>query len=128
MGLTLDKKELTLKDGRKVVVRQLTALDEFLSLDLLGEKVDAEDMGKAFLKQLNVQVAMSVFSVDGERVERPKKFDDVLNIMIQFKKPEWAKITTVYNELNGDAKEEETPENFTEKLQDLQKTQSLETV
>lgn len=121
MDFKLETKEVTLKN-RKVVVRELTAFDEFTSLDLLGEKIDPEDMGKAFLKQLNAQIAMSIVSVDGVKVDRPKKFDDLLKLMVRFKKNEWAKITVVYNELNGEEKEE--TDNFLNEQTDLQETQT----
>lgn len=114
MPVQLKQGEVVLKDGRKVVMREGSALDEIVSCDLLG-KVNPENPTETMMKQYTAQVALCILSVDGQKQERPKNHAELLKLMAEFKKGDWSKLTAKYNELNGDDAQdaqEGTPEDF----------------
>lgn len=93
-------KELTLKSGKKVVVRELSALEDVLSFRMIGPDFDQNNQFGGGVTVRSVQIALSLVSVDGEDVKPLRKLEEVFEFMTRFSKKEWSAVTEAFSELN----------------------------
>ena len=93
-------KEVTLKDGRKVVVKELSALEDVMSYRMVGPDFDQDNKFGGGVTVRSIQVAMSVASVDGKELKTFMKIEEVFEFMTKFSKKEWALITDAYFDMN----------------------------
>lgn len=96
----MQKTVVTLRSGKKVAVRELSALEDTLAFRMVGPDFDEENKFGSGVTVRAVQVALSVTEVDGKDVSSMRKLDDVFEFMAQFGKKDWAKITDAYFEMN----------------------------
>jgi hypothetical protein len=93
-------KELQLKSGKKVVVKELTALEDVLSFRMVGPDFDQNNQFGGGVTIRSIQIALSVVSVDDVEVKPLRKIEDVFEFMTRFTKKEWSAVTQAFSELN----------------------------
>jgi hypothetical protein len=93
-------KELKLKTGKEVVVRELSALEDVLSFRMVGPDFDQNNQFGGGVTVRSIQIALSVQSVDGEEVKPLRKIEDVFEFMTRFTKKEWTQVSEGFSELN----------------------------
>lgn len=93
-------KEIELKSGKKVVVRELSALEDVLSFRMVGSDFDQNNQFGGGVTVRSVQIALSVVSVDGKEMKPLRKLEEVFEFMSQFSKREWFAITETFSDLN----------------------------
>jgi hypothetical protein len=96
----MNTKELVFKSGKKVVVRELSALEDVLSFRMVGPDFDQNNQFGSGVTVRSVQIALSVSSVDDVECKPMRKLEDVFEFMTKFSKKEWMSITEVFSELN----------------------------
>lgn len=94
------KKEFPLKNGKKVTIKELSALEDVMSYRMVGPDFDQDNKFGGGVTVRSIQVAMSVEKIDGEDVKPFRKIEDVFEFMSKFSKKEWAVITGAYFEMN----------------------------
>lgn len=103
----MDQKEVLLASGKKVVIRELSALEDVLSFRMVGPDFDEKNQFGGGVTVRSVQIALSVLSVNDVEVKPMRKLEDVFQFMAMFSKRDWQKITEVFSELNEDEVEGE---------------------
>jgi hypothetical protein len=93
-------KEVELKSGKKVVVKELTALEDVLSFRMVGPDFDQNNQFGGGVTVRSIQIALAVVSVDGVEAKPLRKIEDVFEFMTKFTKKEWNAITQAFSELN----------------------------
>jgi len=93
-------KELSLKSGKKIVVRELSALEDVLSFRMVGPDFDQNNQFGGGVTVRSAQIALSVLKIDGEEAKPLRKLEEVFEFMTRFSKKEWAAITEAFSELN----------------------------
>lgn len=93
-------KDLTLKNGKKLVIRELSALEDVLSFRMIGPDFDQNNQFGGGVTVRSVQIALSVLKIEGEDAKPLRKLEEVFDFMTRFTKKEWAAITEVFSELN----------------------------
>lgn len=93
-------KELELKSGKKVVVRELSALEDVLSFRMVGPDFDQNNQFGGGVTVRSIQIALSVVSVDGKDCKPLRKLEEVFEFMTQFSKREWLSVTEAFASLN----------------------------
>lgn len=93
-------KDLTLKNGKKLVIRELSALEDVLSFRMIGPDFDQNNQFGGGVTVRSVQIALSVLKIEGEDTKPLRKLEEVFDFMTRFTKKEWAAITEVFSELN----------------------------
>lgn len=94
------QKEVQLKSGRKVVVKELSALEDVLSFRMVGPDFDQNNQFGGGVTVRSIQIALSVVSVDDVDTKPLRKVEDVFEFMTKFTKKEWGAITQAFTELN----------------------------
>ena len=93
--------EATLKNGKKVVVRELSALDEVMVYNLVGQNYDEKNVLGAGVLQRYASALLSVVSVDDVQLDMPKTVEDVLKGLKQFSKRDWQEVLELSDKLNS---------------------------
>lgn len=93
-------KEIELKSGKKVVVRELSALEDVLSFRMVGSDFDQNNQFGGGVTVRSVQIALSVVSVDGKDCKPLRKLEEVFEFMAGWSKKEWFLIAETFSELN----------------------------
>lgn len=93
-------KEVTLKSGKEVVIRELSALEDVLSFRMVGPDFDQNNQFGGGVTVRSIQIALAVVSVNGEEVKPLRKLDEVFEFMTRFTKKEWAQVMEAFSELN----------------------------
>lgn len=96
----MEQKEVLLASGKKVVVRELSALEDVLSFRMVGPDFDEKNQFGGGVTVRSVQIALSVASLDDVEVKPMRKLEDVFQFMAKFSKKDWQKITDAFSELN----------------------------
>jgi hypothetical protein len=92
--------EKTLCTGKKVVVNELSALEEVLAYQLLGKSYDEKNMIGTATLQRSLLTLLSIGSVDGVDYVPPKSLEDAFTKLKDFSKKEWNEIQALYSEVN----------------------------
>lgn len=92
--------EKVLKSGKKVEMKELTALEEVLSYHLMGKSFDAENSIPTAILHRSVSIVLSLVKIDGEEVVTPATLDQVYAILAKFSKKDFDELAAVYRELN----------------------------
>lgn len=95
-------KDFVLKNGRKVSISELSALEDVMTYHLGGDKIDIDKnaISSAMLLR-SISVALSLKSVDEVELKIPESIDDVYKLLHSFTKKEWSEIQKYHDELNG---------------------------
>lgn len=93
-------KEVELKSGKKIVVKELTALEDVLSFRMVGPDFDQNNQFGGGVTVRSIQIALSVVSVDGVETKPLRKIEDVFEFMTKFTKKEWSAVTQAFSDLN----------------------------
>lgn len=102
----METKEVTLKSGKKVTVRELSALEDTLAYRMVGPEFDKENHFAGGVTVRSIQIALSVVKVEDKDVAPMRKLEDIFEFMAKFSKKDWAKVTEAYMDLN-EAEDEE---------------------
>lgn len=97
--------EKVLKTGRKIEMKELSALEEILAYQLLGENFDPDKVVASVILQRSVCAVLCMESVDDKPVVTPAKLEDVYSVLAKFKKREWDEVMDLYDAVNGDVEE-----------------------
>jgi hypothetical protein len=97
--LKAETKEVTLKSGTKVVVKELSALEEVLAYQLVDKKSSEADSIGSIVLHTYVTVALSIASIDGEALKPLTTIDDVYQVLGMFGKREWNALVEEVNKL-----------------------------
>lgn len=93
-------KELTLKSGKKIIVRELSALEDVLSFRMIGPDFDQNNQFGGGVTVRSIQIALSIVKIDGEEIKPLRKLEEVFEFMTRFSKKEWMSVTDAFSELN----------------------------
>jgi hypothetical protein len=96
----MQTKEIQLRGGKKVVVRELSALEDVLSFRMVGPDFDQNNQFGGGVTVRSIQIALSVVSIDGKECKPLRKLEEVFEFMTQFSKREWLAISDAFSELN----------------------------
>lgn len=96
----MQTKEVKFKDGRKVTVKEISALEDTLAFRMVGKDFDEDNKFGGGVTVRSIQIALSIKEVDGKDVEPMRKADEVFSFMSKFTKREWNKLSEAYFELN----------------------------
>lgn len=92
--------EKTLKSGKVVEIRVLSALDEVLGYQLMGKGYDEKNqLGSAVLHRC-VMALLSIDKIDGEDFAPPSTLEDVFKKLAEFPKPDWKEVMDLYSAVN----------------------------
>lgn len=97
------KKEVKLSDGRVVVMRELTGLDE-IQMDkiLAGDKQATSSTMALGLAMARLATLYSIVSIDGKEVGAIHNMTEATKLAMEFRKRDLDKLAKVFQELNGD--------------------------
>lgn len=101
MAFTPKFKDITLSDGRKVMVRTLSGADEMLSLEIVADQVNPKKPMRGMLLQNTVLIVLSVAMIDDAGIKPPSSYGEVAAFTAEFDLNDWNKIRQCYNDLNG---------------------------
>lgn len=93
--------EHVLRTGKKIVVKELTALEEVFSYQLMGKDFDPDNVVQSALLHRSVQTVLSIAEIDGEKMLTPSSMDQVYATLGKFSAREWKEILVVFDEVNG---------------------------
>lgn len=90
----------TLKSGRTIEIKTLSALDEVLGYQLLGKGYDEKNqLGNAVLHRC-VMALLAIDKLDGEDFMPPQDLNEALKKLATFPKQEWKEIMELYTAVN----------------------------
>jgi len=99
---------VTLKDGRKVKVIELTGLDEMIAAKIAGDEMNT---GAGVIQYHAILHALSVKEIDGAPVKRPTNLTEARALMATFKMKDTSRISKAFSRLNDDVEEKKTATN-----------------
>lgn len=108
--MPIESKEVQLKD-RTVTIRELTGADEILAVKLLAGQMDNKDKEANEIQNFNIMFGLSIWKVNGEPLNTPSDFEELMGRLARFKLKELGKLKAAFVELNtpeGDFLEEQT--------------------
>lgn len=100
-GRVFEARQVALRDGRKVLLRELDGADEIIAVRLTEAKSQAEA-----LTVQSVLLALSIHEIDGQPVNRPSCFADVCFTMRGFRLRDVERLRAAYKALNEGAEGE----------------------
>jgi hypothetical protein len=100
--LTLQTEEVTLNDGRKVLVSETTGLDEMIGAQIVGDDMNPMKPGASALMMRSVFTVLSIKEIDGKKVDRPTNLPQIQSFMANFTSKQLSKIGAAYSRLNDD--------------------------
>jgi hypothetical protein len=103
----MEKSELKLPSGKKVVVKELSALEDVLSYRMLGSDFDEKNQFGSGVTVRSIQVALAVVSIDDVEVKPMRKLEDVFEFMARFSKRDWTAVMLEFAKLNEEGVEGE---------------------
>lgn len=101
----METKEVKLSDGRVVVVKEVTALEDTLGYQLIAPVYDEKKPQAAGILHRSLMVLLSIVSVDDEPFDTPTSLDDVYAALGSFKRLDWGSIQLAYDDLNSPTKD-----------------------
>lgn len=96
----MQTKEVVLKDGRKVTMKELSALEDVQAYRFVGKDFDEDNKFGGGVTVRSIQVALAVEKIDGKNPGPMQKLEDVFAFMAGFGKKDWGKLTEAYYDLN----------------------------
>lgn len=96
----METKEVVLKSGKKLVIRELSALEDTLAYRMVGPEFDGNNHFAGGVTVRSIQIALSIVKVDDKDVAPLRKLEDIFEFMAKFSKKEWSKVTEAYMDLN----------------------------
>lgn len=101
----METKEVKLSDGRVVVVKEVTALEDTLGYQLIAPAYDEKKPAGAGILHRSVMVLLSIVSIDDEPFGTPQSLDEVYVMLGGFKRLDWGSIQLAYDDLNSPTKD-----------------------
>lgn len=95
---------VVLSDGRKVTLREMSAMDMMVASKVANAKGQVDGMA-----MMATSICLSIADIDGVKNARPTNLVGVQTFMAQIKAKDFAKLTSAYQRLNEDAEEGEAP-------------------
>lgn len=92
--------EETLKSGKKVALKEITALEEVLAYQILGKAYDEKNMVGTAALHRSVLTLLSIEKIDDVDFVPPKDLPEAFAKLKTFGKRDWAEIGTLYSKLN----------------------------
>lgn len=93
-------KELKLKSGKVVLLKELSALEDVLSFRMVGPDFDQNNQFGGGVTIRSIQIALSILSIDGVEPKPLRKLEEIFEFMTKFTKKEWTAIAEAFSELN----------------------------
>ena len=100
--LKLQTEDVVLNDGRKVVVSEMTGLDEMIGAQIVGDGMNPMKPGSSALMMRTVFTVLSIKEIDGKKVDRPTNLVQIQSFMAGFTSKQLSKIGAAYSRLNDD--------------------------
>lgn len=97
----------TLKSGRTVVVKEISALEDIMAYQLISKDIDKDNLVASGVLHRSVLTLLSIVTVNGTPPTIPATIDDVYIALAGYKKREWDEISELYNEANDEGETEE---------------------
>lgn len=92
---------MKLKSGKVVEIKELTALEEILSYQLMGKEFDDKNVIGSAMLHKSVSTVLSLVSIDGVPVDPPKDMNEVYHMLNNFSAKEWKEVMVEYDKLNA---------------------------
>jgi len=96
---------VTLKDGRKVKIIELTGLDEMIAGKIAGDEMNT---GGGVIQYHAILHALSIKEIDGAPVIRPTNLTAARALMVKFRMKDTSRIAKAFSRLNDDIVETKT--------------------
>jgi len=97
--------EKTLKDGTKIVMKELSALEEMLAIEIISKDIDESNDIKNGMQHRFVSCLLSIVKVDDEDFIGPTNLEEAYALLANLPSRKWKQILEVHDEVNSDEDE-----------------------